>query len=267
MAVNIKKISKAYLRRKISRNILSIRANALDISPLLKSFLKKNAYIFEKYPNLWIKGGGARASFISFVYSKYNMWYKPPESIRDIDLILISDNKEDKIHLYEDFNGQVDIRDIEVQPSISKYMLTRDLAINQVALRPEKLLFSKQSFENIKNKIVYPAQKEYDSEHGEVSARIAIRGVLLALREGLEPSQALLNSLYKISDANLLIHLFKAFETGVQDKFTTYVSPYSFSAEKTLLYLLKKIPNFRLTTQQEKLVNLIRREQYYEKYK
>jgi hypothetical protein len=63
----------------------SIPTQSVKLSPEIKNFFNQNKDVFNRHPDLWVKGGSARDIFLAHVHNKYNKTYTiDPKSPRDI---------------------------------------------------------------------------------------------------------------------------------------------------------------------------------------
>lgn len=214
--------------------------------------------VFTRYPNLWVKGGGARSVFLAWVRSRREPSVDfDPADARDVDLVVIG-REPTKSDVVRAFEGKIQAQDVENIASISGYFGTRDLGINEVLLRPETLMFTDKALTDTLRNVTHPSGFEGGPD---MSPRVALRAVLMALREGMEPSPAVFPALADARPFDLLIHAFKAHETNVEDAFLEVlqearvpVADRATDAGHLLQLLLRRVPGFRLTPEQQMIV-------------
>lgn len=263
----------SFSRRTASRGYLEISLDPRYIHSKVHSFFGAYEKVFDSLPNLWVKGGVARSAFVAWATEKFKLYKTEPEIPRDIDLVFFTKNKiKDKESLRRIFKNNLNFIDIEVESSISRYLKTRDVSLNQVILRPNKLIFTKKALKDIRRNKLDPSQYERHGPKGfiGISPRISLRGLLFSLREKVRPSEEILEGLSGADDREILIHLFKAFEKNVEQAFFLYLNKYSIpgryqTAEEALVELYRgEGPWFRLTNTQEKILNQVKREHSYQ---
>lgn len=223
----------------------------------VRRFFRKHQRAFAEHPNWWIKGGAARSTLTSYLRRRMEpavQW--EPEETRDYDILIVRDQVplEDVVSL---FGGDVEEQDIEFAPSMESYLRTRDLGINEVALRPDRMVCSLKAINDFMKNTVAPSGHE-GGPH--MRYRVALRGLLIAAREGLEPSPRFYPVAGDASPFDLLIHLFKAYETGVEDTYLHDIqkaghryalasrTPYEF-----LNLLMARVYGFYLTEKQQQI--------------
>lgn len=227
----------------------------------MRAFFKKFAPLFDAYPNLWVKGGGARDALLTLYADKAKGFERATRSMRDIDLVLIGGTPTEKQQLLGQFGGLIKSEDLDIRASsLDQYFKTRDVGINEVALRPDLLLFTNKALNDLTRGVVNPSGGAFNPEWQDFSPRIALRALLFALREGLNPSTnpMLGEALSAARPFDLLIHLYKAFETGTADEFYEAVRDNpnlrgTDSAEEALLILSEKVYNFERSPSQQRI--------------
>lgn len=223
----------------------------------IRSFFSQHAWVFRGYPELWVKGGAARNALLSVLTGT------SPAPPRDVDLVLIGETYRSVCYTIADALG-LDPRDVECIPSLSGYFSSRDLGVNEVLLRPDRIMFTENARRDVMKGHATPVRPEYE----QVTPRVALRGVLIALREGLKIHPQLKKGVIDASPFDLLIHLFKAFDSGVEDRFFNVIrgNPHlrgTKSAERALFFLLGQVRDFRLTDSQNRIVQQLQREDEY----
>lgn len=228
-----------------------------DLPSQVRSFFAQHAWVFREYPELWVKGGAARNALLSVLTGT------SPAPPRDIDLVLVGESGHTVCLTLADALG-LDRRDVECIPSLSGYFSSRDLGVNEVLLRPDRIMFTENARRDVMKGHASPVRPEYE----QVTPRVALRGVLIALREGLKIHPLLKKGVLDARPFDLLMHLFKAFESGVEDRFFNVIRENQHlrgtkSAERALFFLLGQVRNFRFTDSQSRLVQQLRREEEY----
>ena len=189
---------------------------------VLRDFFATHAKLFEAHPNLWVKGGGARDVFLTFYADKSGKGQdREPTKPRDIDLLLVGGTYSEKLDLERRFADGASEVDVDIGSStLSAYFQSRDVGVNEVALRPDQLLYTQKALNDVHRGTVFPTHYEYRGD-APVRSRLALRSALLAHREGLQPppSHMVEPSLREAGSFNLLVHLHKAYETGIEDAF------------------------------------------------
>lgn len=245
---------------RVAASYRQVSTHSLRLDPSVRAFFKQFASVFEAYPNLWVKGGGARDAFVTF-YADYTAGYqRATRSMRDIDLVLIGGTPVEKVALLSRFGGVVKSEDLDIRASsLGQYFKTRDVGINEVALRPDTMMFTDKALKDLQRGTVNMSGGEFNPEWGDVSPRVGLRSVLLAIREGLRFSDKPMvgEAILAARPFDLLLHLYKAFDTGVADKFYAAVqgNPYlrnSYNAEEALLNLSEQVHDFDRTPAQQR---------------
>lgn len=251
------------VRRVASRVAASVRqvpTSSLRLDPSVRAFFKKFAALFEAYPNLWIKGGGARDALLTFYADRAEGYERATRSMRDIDLVLIGGTPADKAQLIQQFGGVIKAEDLDILASnLGQYFKTRDVGINEVALRPEVMVFTTKALNDLARGTVNPSGGEFNPKWQDFTPRVGLRSVLFALRERMDfPKNPMLaEAIAAARPFDLLIHLYKAFDTGVEDEFYSAVrdNPHlsrTRSAEEALLALSNMVYDFDRTPSQQR---------------
>lgn len=249
------------LTSRIASSFRRVPTSSLRLDPSVRAFFKKFAPLFDAYPNLWVKGGGARDALLTLYADKAKGFERATRSMRDIDLVLIGGTPTEKQQLLGQFGGLIKSEDLDIRASsLDQYFKTRDVGINEVALRPDLLLFTNKALNDLTRGVVNPSGGAFNPEWQDFSPRIALRALLFALREDLNPSAnpMLGEALSAARPFDLLIHLYKAFETGTADEFYEAVRDNpnlrgTDSAEEALLILSEKVYNFERSPSQQRI--------------
>ena len=244
---------------KKARGYRQVPTKSLRLDPSVVRFLRQHGGVFKEYPNLWIKGGGARDALINFYADRAKGYQRSSRPLRDIDLVLIGGSHSDRDELLARFGGSVESEDLDTGArSMGGYLRSRDVGINEVALRPDFFVFTDKALRDLSRNTVNPSGGEVDPEWGDVSPRLGLRSVLFSLREGLDlPDNTMVTeAVHAARPFDLLIHLYKAFETGVEDSFFDAVSGNdnlggARTAEEALLLLHQGVYSFSRTPAQE----------------
>jgi len=244
---------------KKARGYRQVPTKSLRLDPYVVRFLRQHGGVFKEYPNLWIKGGGARDALINFYADRTKGYQRSSRPLRDIDLVLIGGSHSDRDELLARFGGSVESEDLDTGArSMGGYLRSRDVGINEVALRPDFFVFTDKALRDLSRNTVNPSGGEVDPEWGDVSPRLGLRSVLFSLREGLDlPDNTMVTEAVRAARPfDLLIHLYKAFETGVEDSFFDAVSGNDHlvgarTAEEALLLLHQEVYSFSRTPAQE----------------
>jgi len=250
-----------------SRNYYRITTIGVNVDSTIKSFFNAHKEYFNKYENIWLKGGSARSTFLAYARSKIKSNYMSDVGyIRDIDLVYIgSYNEKLKKVLEEEFKNF----DIEFIRSIDIYLNTRDFAINEVLLRPEEIIFSKRALNAVKKGVNELSTYEYSQSLNKnnidnYESKKALKNILLAVRENINTGFINQDAITYAPIFQILVMLFKAYQTGVEELFFNKISEtgaiYSRDFDNPddyLLFLLKKEPSFKLTPEQSIIVENI----------
>lgn len=240
------------VRRASTRN--------MRMHKVLRDFLAENAKLFEAYPNLWLKGGAARDVFLTFYADKSGKGRdREPTPPRDIDLVLVGGTYYDKFDLEKLFADAGWEVDVDTRPrTLSHYFQTRDVGVNEVALRPDQLLYTQKALNDAHRGAVFPTHYEYRGDE-PVRSRLALRSTLLAHREGMRPppSHMVEPSLQEAGSFDLLVHLHKAYETGTEDAFFESIRHNELlagttDADEALVVLTEATPHLTMTPAQRK---------------
>jgi DNA topoisomerase IB/2'-5' RNA ligase len=245
---------------RIATSVRRVPTSSLRLDPSVRAFFKRFAALFDAYPNLWVEGGGARDALLTFYADRAEGYERATRSMRDIDLVLIGGTLADKAQLLRQFGGVIKAEDLDIRAaSLGQYFKTRDVGINEVALRPEVMVFTTKAVNDLVRGTVNPSGGEFDPKWQDFTPRVGLRSVLFALREGLDfPTNPMLREAVAAARPfDLLIHLYKAFDTGVEDEFYAVVrdNPHlsgTRSAEEALLALSKRVYDFDRTPSQQR---------------
>lgn len=272
----IEQVIDAFYKIASSARKISIPTSQLRLPPAIVTLFKDKAELFNKNTNLWIKGGPARETLLTYVMDKkYSFqdgrFQRQMESPRDIDLVLVSPDAQQRPEIT---NSLPPNYDLEIVSSIEDYFNTRDLTLNEVLLRPEELLFSDKALNSIIRNKSIPSAYEVNTTYKDVPPRIALRSVLISLRTGQEIPSFILKSIKYASPFDILVHLFKAFETNYEKEFYDIISQNnnavtqdSYTPEELLLNLLNIVEDFKLIAREQEIVNRIIKDmnrEYYE---
>ncbi len=249
------------------------------LSPQIVDFFDDNLDLFEEHPNLWVKGGPARDALLTYFSDQEGLVVRRPTPTRDIDLVLIEDEQYEHSYV-EAWLAEIEDRcldglssqplagckiDFESIGSFDQYFQSRDIGINEVLLRPYVLLFSAKAERDARRRQAVPTMYEFSKETG-IRARVALRTVLTAVRErvGFRPNKSLVSSVGAADSFDLLVHLLKAYETGVADDFyqaiqwmTPTLEPFA-SPEAAVVGLARATPHFRLSPRQARVIQQAR---------
>lgn len=217
-----------------------------ELGKTVEELFKKYSENFKNNENLWLIGGTAREVFVNWrrrILSRN--FQSPPKSPRDIDFVVIGAEE------IEPFRGH----DLQYSNSIEDYLNTRDLAINELLLRPDWLIYTKEAEMAADNQMYgMPSKYELGTFYGEPGPRTSMRSLNTALElDGEVDSSAREGLKYAKSSFEILIQLFKAFGKGVEDEFVREMG-YKISPERLIFILLKKVYDFRLTAEQRKIL-------------
>ena len=248
---------------KVAGTYQELPVHDANIPAKVRAFFNQNARFFDLFSNLWVKGGAARNALLSVLTGSDVM---PP---RDLDVVLFEKmvDPQQRAQEMSQILGLSE-RDVEVLPSIQGYFSSRDLGVNEVLLRPDRVLFTEKARRDALKGMASPSASEFDLTYKDVTPRVALRGILIALREGLKVHPLLVASSIRARPFDLLIHLFKAFDSSVEDRFFEAVreNPHLRGVrapEDALFSLLNKVWDFRLTREQGQLLQRLRREDEY----
>ena len=250
-----------FKKKEARKSYRKIPTRNLRLDPSVTRFFQRFMDVFTDYPNLWIKGGGARDALLNFYADRAGGYQRSSRPLRDIDLILIGGSWRDKWDLLERFQGAVEEEDLDNRASSMKnYIQSRDVGINEAALRPDVFVFSDKAIRDLERDTVNPSGGEVNPEWGDISPRLGLRTVLFSLREGLSvPDNPMVTEAIEAANPfNLLIHFYKAFETGVQDGFFEAVSSNENlkdleSPEEALVDLSNAVWDFSRNPKQERI--------------
>jgi hypothetical protein len=261
-AVAVKDMFKSAAADAIARRAASYRTMPTKmglLSPVVRAFFSKHQQVFDDYPNLWVKGGPVRALLLA-LFAQSKQGYTPElEAPRDVDLVLIGGSRQDLAGVMARLRGVASQEDFEWKPNMSAYLSTRDVGLNEAALRPDTFVFSEKARRDAVRETMYPSASEV-GPYREVSSRTGLRALLFSLRERLSTPREVLDGVYAAKPFDLLLHLFKAYETGVADEFFEAVqesgnpefAPFR-TVEEALVSLVRDV-RFRLNDRQAQMV-------------
>lgn len=228
------------------------------ISPCLGEIFETHSAQFERWP-LWVKGGGARDALIATLRGT------PAARLRDLDLVLVGDHHtpEDVAQILVEFDGLVEADGIEVIQSVESHFDTLDFTINGALVRPGEMVATEQAVESVQSEILTVSDYEMGRRWG-LQSRLGLRALLFSARLNmkLDPRQEdeVSYAATAASDFLILIHLFKAMETGVGIAFVQAMQeakilglPSSDDAQ-CLLGLLKAVGDFELRSSSHKAI-------------
>jgi hypothetical protein len=254
----------AELRANPARPVMrQASTRSLRMHKVWRDFFAMNAKLFEAYPNLWVKGGGARDAFLTFYADKSGKGQeRAPSAPRDIDLLLVGGDLQEKRDLENRFAKAGADVDIDIgSSSLRDYFQTRDVGVNEVALRPDQMLYTQKALNDAHRGGVFPTPYEYQGGDS-LRSRVALRSALLAQREGLRlpPAHLVEPSLQEAGSFNLLVHLHKAYETGVEGGFFETIRHNELlagatNADEALVTLTEATPRLVMTPAQLRRFN------------
>lgn len=248
--------------------IHSFSTSELRLSPELNSFFSRHSKIFSDNPNLWVKGGAAKDALLNLFTKEREGYIREPESPRDWDLVLIRGDwnsheaEEEERYLISEFRGEVEEEDFEIDRSLQYYFGSRDIGLNQVLINPKEMLATDIAVRDAKRGHVSPTPYEYRREgefgmdDGGVGPKVALRSLLIGIRDGLKIRPSVLKSIGSASPFWLLVFLFKAGDIGLGDKFFDEIKKHhsafggTESFEEALLKIYEMVGDFVPTPKQ-----------------
>ena len=242
--------------------IRSFSTASLRISPELSLFFNRHSKVFSDYPNLWVKGGAAKDALLNLFTEEREGYIRESESPRDWDLVLISDDWQAHQELLPLFDGEVLPEDFEAVRSLQYYFGSRDIGLNQVLINPNEMLATDIAIRDARRGHISPTPYEYrrDGEFGMddggVGPKVALRSLLIGIRDGLKIRPSVLKSISSAPPFWLLVFLFKAGDIGLGDKFFNEIKKnHSFfngteNFEEALLKVYKEVGDFVPTPKQ-----------------
>ena len=252
---------------KLANEYKFVPTSKLKIHPVIINFFNKYKDLFDTN-DLWIKGGAARNTLSTYINDtvnsgKHYRLISEPESPRDLDVILIKPSIEQETKVKDLLRNVCDITTVN---SINDFFSSSDVDINQVLLRPDRMLFTTKAEEGFKNKII-KSKKFYTYE----SDWIVLRAILFSLRENLDINLDIRNDVRNANYFALLVHLFKAYSSNLQEDFFKILKKYrddiAFNnVDDYLLFLLDNVDGFRLTDEHQKIVDEIKYNKFIDKY-
>ena len=206
----------------------------------------------------YFKGGVAREILLNVMGRK-----SVPLGPRDFDVVYLGPYDYRVEDYYEDLGW-----DFEYKGSMVGFFRSTDIGVNQALLGKDGLYFSEKARREATQRRARLTPYEYRHDYSElgyetpVSPRVNLRVLLISLREGLDYSPQTLQYLRDDppSSFTLLIFLFKAFETGVEDEFFGVLKQALGSEldgddpEELLLNTYNNVYDFTLTSQQAKIM-------------
>lgn len=252
--------------------IRSFSTSSIRISPDLKSFFSRHSKVFLDHPNLWVKGGAARDALLNLFLDEDRGYTRESESPRDWDLVLFNKDFNSRewrgkdpdwvINLLKEFGGEVYRQDFEVIRNFDYYFNSRDIGLNQILINPKEMLVTDIAIRDAKRGHVSPTLYEYrksedfSTEEDGVGPKVALRSLLIGIRDGLKIRDSVLRSVKSASPFWVLMFLFKAGEIGLGDRFFEELKRNhplleNFgNFEESLLKVYKMVPGFIPTTKQ-----------------
>lgn len=240
--------------------IHSFSTPELRLSPELNSFFSRHSKIFSDNPNLWVKGGAAKDVLLNLFTEEREGYIRESESPRD--LVLISKDEESKEDLLSAFEGEVLPEDLEIIRNLDYYFQTRDIGLNQILINPREMLATDIAVRDAKRGHVSPTpyeyrrEREFGMDEGGVGPKVALRSLLIGIRDGLKIRQSVLKSIKSAKPFWLLTFLFKAGDIGLGDKFFDEIKKYHSafggieSFEEALLKIYEMVGDFVPTPKQ-----------------
>jgi hypothetical protein len=223
-----------------------IRSLNRDIDNQLNSL--KN---FFKDENFYFKGGVARLALQIYINKENANDY-----IRDADYVYIGKyNNLDNLtrDLAKDLenyniNWVAFLHEVEHIDTFKEYFTTRDLTMNEVLLRPDKLIFTRRAYKDIVDKQINPkALKIY--------TRLSPRLLLFACRYNFNIKD---NIQLEFDDFNILVCLLKAYELNIEEKYFYMLKKYTNTPEHNLneflFNLLISISGFILAGREKNII-------------
>jgi hypothetical protein len=190
-----------------------VRTSGIGQLPsMVSSFFTKHKALFESAPGLWLKGGAARIPFLSWVLSTTYDYHPAVRDPRDIDAVVFGQYDYELAAKLTELVGR---RGFEFMTSMDVYFASRDVGINEVAIRPDKLAFSHKAFRDATRMELHTSANEVDN--GEIPSRVAIRAATFAIESHFTIPERVLDALGKASDFDLLLGLFKSSATGNEE--------------------------------------------------
>jgi DNA topoisomerase IB len=175
----------------------------------VRSFFNRNQAVFDRYPDLWLKGGAARGTFVSWAFLKLFGARAEPKEARDFDFVTFS----------QEGPWEVEGESVEFASSVSAYMGSRDFGVNEVLLRPDRMVFSDKAWRDVLRLEISPRSVIEEDRYG----RTGLRALLFVLELGFSPGKFIAEEIKKADTWNLLLHLFKAYEKGIEDDYFLYI--------------------------------------------
>jgi hypothetical protein len=159
-----------------------------------------------KYDDVYCKGGAARLALLLYVDESY------VDVVRDSDFVCICNY---------DINTNEDVEYVE---NFEKYFNSRDITLNEVLLRPDKLIFTKEAYRDAQKAIINPKGNiSIANDNLQISTRLMARCILFAVRYSMN----LINVTHPDDDDfNVFICLIKAYELNLHYKFFVMCKEY-----------------------------------------
>ena len=219
-----------------------VRTSAIGhLGRVVDETFREHARLFSENKNLWLIGGTAREVFVNWrrrILSRH--FASSPKAPADVDFVLIDFGQQHWPPELAEF-------DLQTAETVEEYMNTRDLAINEILLRPDWLIYSKDA-EMAADNEMYGMPSEYELNQSfsrELLPRTAMRSLNTSLELGGEVDLRTRRSIpYIRGSFQQFLQLLKAFRKGNEDKFVREMG-YNVSAERALLGLYQNVDNFK----------------------
>ncbi len=170
--------------------------------------------------NVYAKGGAARLALLIYCELDNNGGLHGNDIIRDSDFVYLGE--------YDDYQKDYPIyRDYDVDyegETFEKYFNRRDITLNEVLLRPDKLMFTRRAYRDAMKNVVNPS-KGNDKKYG-LNDRLAARMFLFASRYGYKPVDSFKFNCDDYDAFDFLVCLLKAYELGIEVKFFNLFKEY-----------------------------------------
>jgi len=239
----------------------TIETNNLRLSSDVLNLFRKTKDIWNRYPNLWLMGGGARDVFLNWLNDKKGDYIRKSIELRDLDLVYLGSERleeevESEIINYFQEAGYATV-DLENNSSLDNFFWTRDNPINEVVLRPDKLIIGERALEAGEAKEIKPSEFEIDKYWKDIKPKLGLRLILLAIQEDWKEkiNPLVFEAINAANPFDLYINLYKAFQKGIGEEFYNYIKNNSFlketsSPEEALIKLDALVYNFEKTPYQ-----------------
>lgn len=250
-----------------------INTREIRLSSDVLTLFRKTKEIWNRYPDLWLMGGGARDAFLNWLGDKREGYTRESISLRDLDLVYLGEEEEgqDIIRFFEQAGYQAP--DLEYITSLDDFFSTRDNPLNEVVLRPEEMIVSEKALETGESKEIKPSYFEINEDYGDITPRLGLRLISLAIQEGWEDriDPMVLEAIEAAQPFQLYQNLYKAFQKGIGDKFYQYIksNPYLegiSNPDEALVRLDKLVYNFIKTPYQEAAFESAEKLNYFDRF-